>query len=190
MLDYFSALRLLVGTYTYCGSHTVESRMRKGETVIFFDWGSALGYCDDLMHKTLEINIPENTKLRWLRTRDERTRGIMAQLINEGWPGAEALQQAMVQTAHVWEMGDQTTAVPAAPAERRTQTRSPPPRHRDDRGRGQKSGGKNKGGKGDRNNNPLQGVRQAHIDGRGQRICNMYNSKRGCSHSEAQCPRG
>ena len=47
LLDYFSALRLLMGTYTYCGSHTVESRVRKGETVCFFDWGSALGYCDD-----------------------------------------------------------------------------------------------------------------------------------------------
>ena len=46
-----------------------------------------------------------------LRARDEATRAEMAQLINEGWPGAEALQRAMTSLAHDWRMEDNVVAI-------------------------------------------------------------------------------
>ena len=47
----------------------------------------ALAYADDAMENALEIAIPDHRKLEWIRARDQATRGEMAQLINEGWPG-------------------------------------------------------------------------------------------------------
>ena len=69
LLGYVSALRLICGTYAYCGSHVVDSKVSPGTPVIFFDYGTVLAYADDAMHKTLEIAIPEGAKLRWLRAR-------------------------------------------------------------------------------------------------------------------------
>ena len=69
LLEYFAALRLIMGTYAYCGGHTVTSK-RSGNRVTFFTWGATLGYADTALHKTLEIAIPEHAKLAWIRKRD------------------------------------------------------------------------------------------------------------------------
>ena len=97
LLEYFAALRLIMGTYAYCGSHVVVSR-KTGNKVKFFTWGATLGYADTALHKVLEIAIPEHAKLAWIRKRDERTRGEMAHLINDGASGDEALAEAMENT--------------------------------------------------------------------------------------------
>ena len=95
LLEYFAALRLIMHTYAYAGGHRVESRIKPGTHVVFFPLGTAIEYHDTALHKTLEIAIPEHTKLRWVRYRDQRTRDEMAQLINEGMPGGEAILKAL-----------------------------------------------------------------------------------------------
>ena len=72
--------------------------------------GTAIEYHDTALHKTLEIAIPEHTKLRWVRYRDQRTRDEMAQLINEGMPGGEAILKALEKHKHLWDMEDGTVA--------------------------------------------------------------------------------
>ena len=113
LLAYFAALRLILGTYAYCGTHWVESFEEKGKMVEFFPWEVALGYVDDCMHKVLEVMMPDVAKLAWLRMRDERTRAQMAHLINEGMPGGEALRAAWKSHAHLWDMQDHTIAAEA-----------------------------------------------------------------------------
>ena len=108
ILDYFSALRLLMGTYAYCGTDMVPSQVTPGTMVEFFPWEVAHGYADDCMHKCLEMNLAEHARLKWLRLRDERTRAQMAHLINQGVPGGEALTQAWKEHAHLWDMEDKT----------------------------------------------------------------------------------
>ena len=110
LLEYFAALRLLMGTYAYCGTHVVESKAEKGTRVLFFPWEVALGYADNALHKTLEVNLPEQAKLKWIRARDERTRAEMAHLINEGHPGGEALLAAWKTNARFWDMEDRPVA--------------------------------------------------------------------------------
>ncbi|CAK0807283.1 unnamed protein product, partial [Prorocentrum cordatum] len=111
-LGYVAALRLLFGTYAYCGTHEVPSKKNSTEKVTFFDWGVGLAYCDQAMSRTLKVSIPEHAKLRWLRARDEATRTDMAQLVNEGWPAGEALTEALKREAHFWRMKDDTVAQP------------------------------------------------------------------------------
>ena len=67
--------------------------------------GTAIEYHDTALHKTLEIAIPEHTKLRWVRCRDQRTRDEMAQFINEGMPGGEAIMKAVenISTSGTWK---------------------------------------------------------------------------------------
>ena len=110
VLEYYSALRTITGLYAYCGTHEVDSRVKEGTKVRFFDWGVVLGYADDCMTRVIRINIPEADKLRWLRTRDEATRTEMVELINDGWPGGEALVTADARNAHFWKMKDGTAA--------------------------------------------------------------------------------
>ena len=74
VLEYFAALRLLMGTYAYCGTDLVPSQAKPGTMVEYFPWEVAHGYADDALHKCLEVAIPEHAKLRWLRLRDERAR--------------------------------------------------------------------------------------------------------------------
>ena len=188
LLGYISALRLIMGSYAYCGTHLTKSKIHPQTDVMFFDFGTCLGYADDCMHRTLEIRLPEPQKLQWLRTRDERTRKIMAQLINEDWPGSEALADAMRQTAHLWEMEDRTVAAPSDadehPPRQRPPRRSPSVR-RGAGGSNGKGGGKaTKGG-----GSSLQGVRQATFDDNKRKICGTFNSKVGCTSREHQCPK-
>ena len=69
-----------------------------------------MAYADDAMHKVLEVSMPEHQKIRWLRARDERTRAEMVYLINEDWPGGEALDAAVKKHAHFWDMEDKPVA--------------------------------------------------------------------------------
>ena len=62
-LGYIASLRLIMGTYAYCGSHQVTSKKDPTKEVVFFPWEVALGYADEAMEKVLEIPIFEDRKL-------------------------------------------------------------------------------------------------------------------------------
>ena len=174
LLEYFSALRLLMGTYAYCGTDMVDSTECPGTKVQYFPWEVALGYADDSMHKCIENNVPEHEKLRWIRLRDERTRAHMSHLINQGTPGGEALRAAWKGLAHLWDMEDKVVAAKTR-EEAADLGSSSAADTRTDRGA--------KGGK----RPAMDGVRMAHADSKKRKICGGYNSKRGC---EEPCPRG
>ena len=180
LLEYFAALRLIMGTYAYCGSHVVVSK-KTGNKVKFFTWGATLGYADTALHKVLEIAIPEHAKLSWIRKRDERTRGEMAHLINDGASGDEALAEAMEKHRYFWDMEDKSQAADF------NSGGSPPaasPRSRSPRG-ASSSGQRGQGGKGS-GKRSLEGIKMAQYDSKKQKICGAYNGKKGCSDL---CPR-
>ena len=185
LLEYFSCLRLMMGAYAYCGTHKVESKLVPGAQVVFFPWETALGYADNSMHKVLEISIPEPHKLRWIRVRDEKTRATMAHLINEGYPGGEAIDTAMSKHAHHWDMEDKTVAADTSSTLASIQdakaagSHSQTPRGQKRAASGKGAGGKNAGGKGC--------GKLAGRDQHGKLICGPFNGKKGC---KAPCPRG
>ena len=73
-LEYIAALRLLTGTYAYCGTHIVESKLKAGQPTVFFDWEVALNYCDELTELAIKLEAPEHSKVPWARARDEKGR--------------------------------------------------------------------------------------------------------------------
>ena len=182
LLEYFAALRLIMGTYAYSGSHIVTSK-KTGNKVTFFSWGATLGYADTALHKVLEIAIPEHAKLAWIRKRDERTRGEMAHLINDGATGDEALAEAMEKHRYLWDMEDKSEAADftsgGAPGAA--------PRSRSPRGASSSSKGGKAGGKGEAKRF-YDGVKMAQLDSKRQKICGAYTGKRGCG-PEHLCPR-
>ena len=135
------------------------------------------------MHKVLEISIPEPLKLKWIRLRDERTRATMAHLINEGYPGGEALDAAMAKHAHYWDMEDRTVAADTSSGLASMQDAEAagsyiqPPRGQKRPAEGKGAGGKNPKGKGK--------GKQASRDQQGRLICSAFNGRKGC---KAPCP--
>ena len=181
LLEYFAALRLIMHTYAYGGGHSVESRLYPGTQVVFFPFGTALEYHDTALHKTLEIAIPEHAKMRWVRTRDQRTRDEMAQLINEGMPGGEAIVTAMEKYKHLWDMEDKTVAADTSTSlmmsdGERHRSPSRTPRARTSR--------KGKGGDNATQAVSIRGNRQAQRDSNKRTICGQFNGRKGCTKTE------
>ena len=114
-LEYVAALRLLTGTYAFCGAHAVPSKVSPGHMTLMMTWEAALGYADTVTEKVIKVNLPEHAKLQWLRARDEQTRADMAQMVCEEWPAHEALDKAMEKQAHYWRMLDNLVAAPPPP---------------------------------------------------------------------------
>ena len=146
-LEYAAALRLLMGTYAFCGTHMVESKAKPGNWVQMMPWGDALAYADEVTEKVIKVDLPESAKLSWMRARDEQTRADMATLINEEWPAVEALEKAREQQAHYWRMEDRTVATPPPPELRPDDVRPAKRRYESEwPHKGQKAGnGKGKG---------------------------------------------
>ena len=177
-LAYLSALRLLTGTYSYCGTHLHPSKKDPSREVVFFPFGDGINYCDRIMAKVLCIDMPEREKLAWLRKRDEATRGEMVQLVNDGWPAGEALEEAMTEVKQLWLMKDGTVAAP----ERDTTWEDEPPRRRSrsaPRKSSQKGGGKSAANK---------APGSISIDSKGVKYCGAWNTHKGCVRNEKQCP--
>ena len=176
-LAYVSATRLLTGTYAYCGTHKVRSKKTPGQEVTFFPYGTGINYCDQIMHKVLSVDMPEREKLAWLRKRDEATRGEMVQLVNDGWPAGEALEEAMAEGKHLWLMRDEMVAAP----ERDNTWEDRPPRRRSRSAQRRPSQPQKGAGK-------KQQV--ISIDSKGVKFCGAWNSRKGCVHNEKKCPQG
>ena len=157
--------------------------MAPGTRVVFFPWEIALGYADISMHKFLEIAVPEAHKLEWIRVRDEKTRATMAHLINEGYPGGEALDAAMSKHAHYWDMEDKTVAADTSSTLASIQdaeaagSHSQAPRGQKRTAEGKGAGGKNPKGKGK--------GKPASRDQQGRLICGAFNGRKGC---KTPCP--
>ena len=174
ILHYFSALRLLMGTYAYCGTDRVPSVAFPGTTVEFFPWEVSHGYADDCMHKCLEMNMPEHARMRWLRLRDERTRAQMAHLINQGVPGGEALTQAWRELAHLWDMKDGVVAA-------ETHSEAAGSSYMGGHAQQENTSSDSKAKRAKSDANPMKGVRLASQDNNRKKLCGAWNSVRGCN---------
>ena len=114
------------------------------------------------------------------KERDEKTRATMAHLINEGYPGGEAIEAAVTQHAHYWDMEDKPVAADTQSgllalrdAEAAGSIGKAP---RGQAPRGQKrQQPDNRGAAGN-------GLRQAKEDSKKRRICGPWNGKKGCPH--------
>ena len=183
VFDYMTALRIIMNTYAYCGSHKVTSTEDAGKQVTYFPYESALGYVDEVTIALQHIQLrDEPQKLSWLRKRDEATRTEMVALINDGWSGGEALTKSWSKLAHMWIMRDHMGVSAATEPEMVSQDYPPVKRQRTDSGKG----GKGKG-KGKKQNQ--QKVRLASVDDKKRKICGKFNGG-GCTPQERDCPQG
>ena len=111
-LEYFTALRILMRTYAFCGSHVVEASgaaMLDGAArkVVFFTYGAAINYIDELTTTLLAMGLQsEPERLAWVRYRDEAIRTEWVNLMNDGTPGDEALTTAVSKHRHLYNMKD------------------------------------------------------------------------------------
>ena len=113
--------------------------------------------------------------------RDEKTRATMAHLINEGYPGGEAIETAMVKHAHFWDMEDKTVAADTSSSLASIRDAEAMGSH-DQAPRGHKRPAETKGAKGN-----SAGMKFAQVDAKRVRICGAWNGKKGCRET---CPRG
>ena len=188
-LEYVAALRLIMGTYAFCGSHMVQST---GEALLrdapkqvrFFSWAAMLKYCDEVM--MYAIGAPVNSELErvnWVRRRDEMIRTEMSALLNEGIPGDEALATACSKFHHMWIMRDQSAVAPPVPQQLAIMDHTAGTKRDREEQKG-KGKGKDKGK--DKRPRTDSGPRLASTHN-GQKLCGAYNAKRGCPNEKA-CP--
>ena len=144
-----------------------------------------MNYCDELTELVIKLDAPEQTKVPWLRARDETTRADMAQLVNEGWPAGEALVKAKEQQAHYWRMADGTVAIVRETAAARSPSRGDRARSRDRNNRG---GPKQQNSRNKQNSTQKDAVKTVSIDAKGIKYCGAFNSFRGCVADERKCP--
>ena len=189
-LEYVAALRLIMGTYAFCGSHMVQST---GEALLrdaarqvrFFTWAAMLRYCDEVMLYAVGAPVNSETeRLSWIRRRDEMIRTEMAALMNEGIPGDEALATSCSKFHHMWIMRDQMTVAPPVVQQLAIMDYNPGAK----RDREEPKGGKGKGKGKDKDKRPRtdNGPRLASTHN-SQKLCGAFNSKRGCPN-EKSCP--
>ena len=188
VLEYFTALRILMRTYSFCGSHTVDATGEAllggaARKVVFFSYGAAITYIDELTTSLLAMQFSmESEKLTWVRYRDETIRTEWVNLVNEGIPGDEALATAVSKHKHLFNMRDSSRASGFSEAivpytEPRGQRR---PRDEPQGGKGQ---GKNKKGKGQEGS-----LRRASQTENRIKLCGAYNSPKGCVDNDRNCP--
>ena len=110
----------------------------------------------------------------------------MVGLTNDGWPGGEALQSAVERLAHFWRMEDKTVAVPL-----RNDLQD-----QDEPIRGPPSKAPRRNAPGPcrqaldpyvfhKNGKPLSKLSQ---DSNGNKFCGKFNSAKGCTRDERDCP--
>ena len=181
-LEYLTALRILMQTYAYVGSHMVPSATDPDRQIVFFPLEVAVAYVDETTMCTVAMRtLTERDRLDWLRKRDEQVRGEMVALINEGCSGGEALTRASQKLAHIWLIRDGATAVSSGEgSERRGQTR---PRSE----QGGKSQGKNADNAKKGRTDALGGVKRVTTYN-GTKYCGAFNGKKGCVWNEQNCP--
>ena len=179
-LEYLTALRILMQTYAYCGSHKVTASEDSNKQVIFFPLETAIGYVDEVTAATLSMHtLTELERLIWLRRRDEQVRGEMVALVNDGFSGGEALTTSWKKLAHIWVIRDGASSSDGQDGGRRGQVRQ----RQEDKGKGGGKGGKAKAAKG------APYFKRASVDKKtGKKLCGAYNGFRGCVWNEKQCP--
>lgn len=189
-LGYLTALRILMHSYAYCGSHKVASSADVDKQVVFFPLELAIGYVDEVTNATLAMHtLTEWERLGWLRRRDEQVRGEMVALINDSFTGGDALQKAWHKLAHIWIIRDGAASSVDQEDDRRRQD--------DDRRRGQvrprsenkgTGAGKDRSKKGRTTEDVFRGVKRSSADSSGVKFCGAYNGKKGCVWHEKNCP--
>ena len=183
-LEYLTALRILMQTYAYVGSHKVASSADVSKQVPFFPLDVAIGYVDEVTQATLAmVTLTERERLEWLRRRDEQVRSETVALINDGFSGGEALKTSWSKLAHIWVIRDGAAAADSSDGgQQRGQVRA----RSEPKGKG---GGKDKGKKGKTAPDDFHGVRRASTHN-GMKFCGAFNGKRGCVRNEKSCPQG
>ena len=139
--DYMTALRVIMNTYAYCGTHKVASSEDANKQVTYFPFEQAIGYVDEITVALTQIRLSsEAEKLMWLRKRDEAVRSEMVALINDGWTGGEALSRAWSKLAHMMIMRDGLNVSASADQQEQTHYLQGQKRGRDEKGKGAEKG--------------------------------------------------
>ena len=191
VVEYYIGLQVLMHAWTFCGTHLVESKLKPGTHVTYFEYGRGFSYYSFCLRRTMEYAPPGN-ELEWLRSKDELTRGSVVVLTREGWPAGEALVEALKEHTMEWKSTSQSApadhavhlqpnAAPLDGGRKRKRSPSSDP-HR--------SSGKNSGGRNSKQTTSQRDVSwgAAHIvsTGRGnKRLCSAFQ-RNNCSEP---CPR-
>ena len=191
-LEYVTALKIIMNTYAYCGSHKVASSSDPQKQVVYFPYEVALSYTDEVTVAILQIRLSsESEKLHWVRIRDEAVRSEMVALMNDGWTGGEALDKSWTKFAHMWIMKDglgvASSSQISEPAEQSYPRGQVHQREGKAKGTGKGNDKGNKRAKGDNRQSGTFGLKTATMH-KGKKYCGAYNSNRGCVYNVNQCP--
>ena len=105
VIDYYWGLRILAYAYAVAGHEQVESQVTVKTKVRNCPLDVNLDYADAALRDCMSLRLPGRSALAWLRSRDTLTRGVMVQLLRQGWPQGEALTRARREEDVAWKSG-------------------------------------------------------------------------------------
>ena len=203
VVDYYWGLRVLAYAWAKAGNYEVRSVIKEGSLVKMMPLDVALDYADRALRVTMSCGIPWQEQLDWMERKDRTTRAVMAGLVRRKYPAQEALKQALVETASDWTVvkggevrgvHDSIAQVDGGQSRGRSDNADkalPWKRNAGGKASGDKdSKGKGKGKDKDRKKPIVQSKigKLASITRKGEKLCDSFNSSRGCKFSEWKCP--
>ncbi len=176
VIDAYFALRVNSNAWAYAGNFMTESAVESGKKVRFFSFQEALDYADFAMRMTMQYGAGSRT---WMIERDHLTRGKVATLMRRGFPGTEALKQALMETYLDWRTPNSRVSSPpksSQPSE---------------------SSGQRRGTRRGRSRSPKVPNRELPEEERakiqtvstlpgGIKLCKAFNDKRGCNNKRCE----
>ena len=168
-LEVIVALEILTNSWAMTGTMLVDSKADKGTKVREADLSECIAYRVFVQEKALTYNGSPAQTTSWLLDRDRQTRSQARQLYLKGWPWGEALREAREKhVAVLWTVGSISagsrpeTVLPLAVA----------PGEQDQRSA--------------RDRTP----RRTKKDRPDPKFCQDFNSQKGCSRRQQDCPKG
>ena len=159
--------------------------------VLFFDYNDGMAYADSSLKSSMQFGGGFPGNLRWLESRDTKTRMKMMELQRQGWPAGEALNEALIVCREDWQ--SMARVVPSfqalegpssmgaeGPGGGRPTVRP--------RSRSRERKGKGKGKKGDRPQGGNGDSRPASTLPGGKNLCSLWNAGK-CEKDHTKCPR-
>ena len=134
----------------------------------------------------------DGRQVAWLRRRDEKVRSEMANLINEGYSGGQALLHARRKHEALWNQRDDVAAIIPVPADRSFEEDYARPaktmRPGKASGKGKRNEDDRRHGEGDlpRRNPDGQWYSLRQHPGSKRQICGTFQSRKGCRNSKCK----
>ena len=111
VLEFLTALKILVQTWAMCGLALRESKLSPGTKIKDADLSACYAYLDFVTEHAIGHQGQPSEVLQWLIHRDRTTRSRARSLYADGWPWSEAIQECVDKhCAVIWTCANLTLA--------------------------------------------------------------------------------